>query len=82
MNHKKMLYWGIAIFLISAVVGLVGTAWEIHGSFNALETLEGSDIGIVGEGIRNALVSTSVGLVGSVVGLALIIASVIKARRH
>lgn len=64
---------GIAVLVLSPIVGLAGTAWSIYSSFGALEAAENSGIGPVGDQIGNAMLFTVGGLVGSAIGLLLII---------
>lgn len=63
---------GLAVLLLSPVVGLAGTAWSIYSSFSALESAENAGIGRVGDEIRNALLYTLGGLIGSVVGMLMV----------
>lgn len=72
---------GLAVFALSPVVGLAGTAWSIYSAFGALEVAENTGIGAVGDQIGNALLFTVGGLVGSFIGLLLIILGRSKADR-
>ncbi len=81
MNYRKWLYSGIAIFIGSLLVGILGTIWGVYSSFDALETAESAGIGLVGAGIQNALIFTIVGLVGSAFGIVLIVIGGVKAYR-
>ncbi len=72
---------GLAILVLSPVVGLAGTAWSIYSSFSALESAENAGIGAVGDEIGKAILFTVGGLVGSVIGLLLIIRGRSKANR-
>jgi biopolymer transport protein ExbB/TolQ len=82
MTYKKWLYGGLSVFLVSTLVGLLRTIWNIYGSFDALETAESAGIKDVGTGIENALCSTIFGLLGSMVGIVLILIGVFKAYRR
>ncbi len=64
---------GIGFIVLSPLVGLVGTAWSIYLSFTALETAETAGIGPVGDQIRNALMFSAGGIMGSALGLALFV---------
>ena len=68
MSLTKTQKTGLIIIVASLVVGLVGTVWNIYGSFDALATAENAGIGAVGDSIRNALFFTAGGLVGMIVG--------------
>jgi biopolymer transport protein ExbB/TolQ len=72
---------GLAVLVLSPVVGLAGTAWSIYSSFAALESAENAGIGSVGDEIGKAVVFTVGGLVGSAIGLMLIILGRSKANR-
>jgi len=61
--------FGIALLVVSPLVGFLGTVASILLSFSALETAENSGIGAVGDNIRNALLFTGGGIVGSLIGL-------------
>jgi biopolymer transport protein ExbB/TolQ len=64
---------GIAILVLSIVVGLIGTIWSIYLSFAAVETAESMGIGAVGDWVRYAVFFTAGGLIGAGIGLALFI---------
>jgi len=64
---------GIAVLTLSFVVGLAGTAWSIYSSFRALGMAENAGIGAVGNEIGRALLFSVGGLIGSVIGLLVII---------
>jgi hypothetical protein len=81
MNYKKLLYVGLAVLLISIVVGLAGTAWNIYGSFDALDTAESVGIGPVGAAIERALAFSVLSVIGSIIGIGLMIFAAIKLRR-
>jgi biopolymer transport protein ExbB/TolQ len=72
---------GLAVLVLSPVVGLAGTAWSIYSSFGALEAAENAGIGAVGDQIGNAVLFTVGGLVGTAIGLLLIILGRSKADR-
>jgi biopolymer transport protein ExbB/TolQ len=78
---QKGILAGAALFMLSPVVGVFGAMWGIHSSFSALNDNETSGIGAVGGGIWEALVFTIAGLVGALVGLVLIVATVAKSRK-
>ncbi len=81
MNYKKLLYCGIAVFLVSTMVGIVGTVWSIYGSFDAMKANESAGIGAVGGGIERALIVTLVTLAGCVVGIGMMIYAGVKLRK-
>ncbi len=64
---------GMGLIALSPLVGLVGTAVYIYLSFAAMETAENAGIGAVGEHIRNALLFSAGGIIGSTIGLVLFI---------
>lgn len=72
---------GFAVLVLSPVGGLVGTAWSVYSTFGALEAAENAGIGPVGDQIGNAMLFTVGGLVGSAIGLLLIILGRSKADR-
>ncbi|MBV9241561.1 MAG: MotA/TolQ/ExbB proton channel family protein [Acidobacteria bacterium] len=78
---KKLIIGGMSLFLLSIIGGLVGTVAGIHYSFDYLSANEAAGIGPVGSGIRWALISTILGVVGSAIGLLVIAVRVAKARR-
>lgn len=81
MNYKKWLYSGIAIFVGSLLVGILGTIYGVYDSFDALKRSGDEGIGVVGADIQNALIFTTAGIVGSVLGTALISVGGVKAYR-
>ena len=66
LNSKQKT--GMIVILASLVIGILGTVWNIYGSFEALQTAENTGIGAVGDSIRNALLFSAAGLVGAIVG--------------
>jgi biopolymer transport protein ExbB/TolQ len=62
-------------------VALIGTIWRVNGSFDTLDNSEGARLGNVEAGIKNALVWTVLGLVGSIAGIAMVLLSVVKSKR-
>jgi biopolymer transport protein ExbB/TolQ len=83
MNYKKWLFSGIIIFIVSILVGILGTVWGIYNSFDALKTNEGaSGIGEVGAGLENAVFASAFSLIGSLIGLILIVIGGVKAYRQ
>lgn len=82
MNYKKWLFSGAILFLGSFLVGILGTVWGIYGSFEALENNETAGIGSVSVGIENALIFTVFAIIGSIVGMILMIFGGIKAYRQ
>lgn len=81
MKYRKFLYIGLAVFLLSTIVGFAGTAWSVYDSFEALEQAENAGIGAVGVSIESALAFSIVGVAGSVLGLGLMIYGAIKMSR-
>ncbi|HSK74125.1 MAG TPA: MotA/TolQ/ExbB proton channel family protein [Pyrinomonadaceae bacterium] len=81
MNYKKWLFGGAVLFLGSIVVGILGTVWGIYSSFKVLGNSE-AGIGSVGAGIENALIFTVFAIIGSIVGMILMIIGGIKAYRQ
>jgi len=78
---QKRIVVGVAIFLFSVVVGFGGTALSIHKSFDSLKFNETPGIGAVGGWIYAALFATILGLIGSVIGVVLVIAGIMKGRK-
>lgn len=82
MNYRKWLYNGTIIFVISILVGILGTIWGIYSSFDALKTSEGAKgIDDVGTGIENAVFAGAFSLIGGLIGLILITIGGVKAYR-
>lgn len=67
-----MMYTGMALSIISPILGIVGTLWFIYSSFSAMEMAEAAGIGPVGSAIRSALICTIGGIVGVGLGLTFI----------
>lgn len=82
MNHKKLIYIGIAILSSSIIVGTLGTIWGIFSSFQGLRVSETAGIGAVSSGIESAILFTFFSIVGTVSGLILIIVGIVKGRRN
>ena len=78
MSRKKLIYIGAAIFVGSVLIGLLGTFFGIAGSYAALDTAESSGIAAIGDGIYGALVSSIIALVGSLIGVGVIIFALIR----
>ena len=64
---------GIALIVLSLLVGLLGSSICIYLSFVELETAEFGGIGPVGDQIRNALLFSIAAVVGSIAGALLVI---------
>jgi len=62
---------GIAVLVVSPVVGLLGAVISVYSSFAALHGAKNSGIGAVGDHIRNALLFTVGGIIGCLIGLVL-----------
>jgi len=83
MNYKKLLYGGIIVFIVSTLVGILGTLWGIYNSFDALKTNDGaSGLGNVQAGLNNAFIASAFWLIGSLIGLILIVIGGVKAYRQ
>ena len=64
---------GIAVVLLSLLVGGLGTITCIYLSFTELQANENAGIGAVGDQLAHAVLFTAGGIVGCVVGLVLLI---------
>mgnify|MGYP001300200643 CR=1 FL=1 len=80
MNYKKWLYIGLVILSVSPVAGIIGAAWSVRGAFEALTSAENAGIGPVGANIEQALAFAIAGLIGSAVGVGLMIYAGVKMR--
>lgn len=65
--------FGVVVIVLSLVLGMGGTVWSIFAAFDGLATAENAGIGSVGDSIRNALVFTVGGLVGTIIGALMLI---------
>ena len=72
---------GIVLVILSPLVGIAGTIWSIYGSFEALERNESAGIGAVGAEIQGALIFTICGILGTIVGVLLIVFGIRRARQ-
>ena len=68
-----MQKFGIVLFLMSLLVGIIGTALSISRSFSELESAENAGIGPVGDQIAGAILFSAGGLIGAGVGIVLLI---------
>jgi len=82
MKKNKLLVTGAIIFILSVIVGLLGTALSIASSFTALNGPESAGIERVGNGIASAMLFTTASLIGSTVGLVLLAAGAIASYRR
>ena len=65
---------GIALLLISPLVGVLGTVISIYLSFSALDAAnQNAGIGAVGNQITRALLFSAAGVVGCLIGLVMLI---------
>lgn len=64
---------GIAIFLFSFAIGVIGTVWSIYSSFAALAVVENAGIGSVGGFLSNAIYFSAGAFFGMIAGGVLII---------
>jgi len=64
---------GIVIIVVSLFGGLVATGISIYLSFGALEVAETAGICAVGDHMRNALLFSAAGIVGTAIGSAVLI---------
>jgi biopolymer transport protein ExbB/TolQ len=64
---------GLIVLFTSLLVGFIGTVWNVCGSFGALADAESVGIGPVGASIFAALIFSIAGLIGTIVGVSLII---------
>lgn len=79
INRRQLA--GIVLFAGFSFIGFFGAFFGVYSSFAALEGAESAGIGAVGDGIRNALVSTVIGLAGSIVGVVLFVVGTVKRDR-
>lgn len=82
MNHKKMIYVGIAILSSSVIIGTLGTVWGIFSSFQGLRVSETAGISAVSSGIESAILFTVFSVAGTIFGVILIIVGIVKNRRN
>ena len=73
MKLTKVQKAGILVIVLSLVIGVLGTIWNIYVSFERLENAEGSGIGPVGDAIRNSLFFSAGVLVMILIGAVLVI---------
>jgi biopolymer transport protein ExbB/TolQ len=65
MKNNKLLLSGIAIFILSLLIGLPGTIWGIASSFNSLKHSDGATgIGEVANGIDFAIGCLVISILG------------------
>lgn len=72
---------GIVVATLSPLVGIAGTIWSIYRSFAAIVRNESAGIGVVGVEIQIALIFTILGILGTIVGVLLIVFGIRKARQ-
>lgn len=80
MKQKKLIYGGLIIFASTIIIGILGTVWGIHASFEALRTNQSAGVGAVGAGIESALFFTIFSMIGLLTGLILIVVGIVKQR--
>jgi biopolymer transport protein ExbB/TolQ len=78
MNHKKIITYGVVVLILSILIGIVGGVWGITSSFAGMKTNEGAGISVVAQGIEFAVMSTTISILGSLVGVILIIVGGVK----
>lgn len=81
MTGKKLIYSGLVVLAASLLIGLFGAAGGIATSFSALSDAEIMGIAGVERGIVFALIATVIGLVGSLAGICLIVAGIVRSSR-
>lgn len=72
---------GVVVALLSCLLGIGGTIWNISASFSSLEKSESAGIGAVGADIERALIFTIVSIVGLLIGILLILVGAISHRK-
>ena len=82
MKKNKLLVAGAVIFIVSVIVGILGTAFGVLSSFTALNSAESAGIERVGNGIESSMLFTASSLIGSTVGLVLLAAGAIASYRR
>ena len=78
---SKITVLGIVLVILSPLVGIAGTVWSIYGSFDALAKSEGAGIGSVGAQIQLAIVFSIAGILGTIIGVLIIIIGMRRARK-
>lgn len=81
MKRNRWLISGIVIFLVSILIGVAGIAQGILRSLVALDQAENAGIGAVSSGIERALLFNLISLIGSVLGIVLIVIGAVKVNR-
>jgi hypothetical protein len=82
MKKHKLIAAGAVIFVLSVIVGIVGTAFGILNSFTALNGAESAGIERVGNGVESAMIFSAVSVTGSTIGLVLMAAGAIASYRR
>ena len=82
MKINKLLLVGAVVFILSVIVGFIGTGYGVLSSFLALRTAESAGIERVGDGIGSAMVFTVVSILGSTIGLVMMAAGAIASYRR
>jgi len=72
-NLKPIQKVGLALGVLSVVVGFGGTVYQVYASFETMRFNESAGIGAVGGALVYALLFSAVGIIGSIVGAVLII---------
>ncbi len=81
MKTNRWLISGIVIFLVSILIGVAGITQGILRSFVALDQAENAGIGAVSSGLESALIFNLISLIGSVLGIVLIVMGSVRAYR-
>jgi len=82
MKKHKLIAAGAVIFVLSVIVGIVGTAFGILNSFTALNGAESAGIERVGDSVESAMIFSAVSVTGSTIGLVLMAAGAIASYRR
>ncbi len=82
-SHRNITVVGIGLVILSPLVGIIGAAWSVYGSFDALSQSEAAGIGLVGGSqIEQALIFSICGILGATVGVLMIVFGTRKARKR
>ncbi|MFN0138760.1 MAG: MotA/TolQ/ExbB proton channel family protein [Pyrinomonadaceae bacterium] len=77
LSRKTLI--GIVLVILSPLVGIAGAIWSVYRSFEAMERNESAGIGAVGGEILSALIFTIAGIIGTIVGVLLIVFGIRRA---
>lgn len=81
MRKYRIMILGFVVLIVSILVGILGVYFGLGSSFGSMKSAETAGITTVSKGIFSSMISLFFLIIGSILGLTLIVVGGIKANK-